>query len=88
MPAHCQFHDLVALPRDRLRLHHLLRADFHFASDVPIGTANFNPAAPAVDYRAQDLGLSPGNAVCFQIFAYDTAHAIYNWSEVQCTLAL
>ena len=57
------------------------------ASDVPIGTANFDPAAPAVSYQARDLGLSPGNAVCFQIFAYDTAHALYNWSEVQCTVA-
>jgi uncharacterized repeat protein (TIGR02543 family) len=59
----------------------------NLASDVPIGTANFDPAAPAVDYQAQDLGLSSGNAVCFQIFAYDTAHALYNWSEVQCTVA-
>jgi hypothetical protein len=59
----------------------------NLASDVPIGTANFDPAAPAVSYLAQDLGLSPGNAVCFQIFAYDTAHALYNWSEIQCTVA-
>jgi hypothetical protein len=58
----------------------------NLASDVPIGTANFDPAAPAVSYRAQDLGLSPGNAVCFQIFAYDTAHALYNWSKIQCTV--
>jgi hypothetical protein len=58
----------------------------NLASDVPIGTANFDPAAPAVDYRAQDLGLSSGNTVCFQIFAYDTSHALYNWSEVQCTV--
>jgi len=60
----------------------------NLASDVPIGTANFNPAAPSVSYQAQDLGLSPGNAVCFQIFAYDTVHALYNWSEIQCTVAL
>jgi uncharacterized repeat protein (TIGR02543 family) len=59
----------------------------NLASDVPIGTANFDPAAPAVSYQAQDLDLSPGSAVCFQIFAYDTAHALYNWSEVQCTVA-
>lgn len=59
----------------------------NLASDVPIGTANFDPAAPTVSYQAQDLGLSPGSAVCFQIFAYDTAHALYNWSEVQCTVA-
>jgi uncharacterized repeat protein (TIGR02543 family) len=59
----------------------------NLASDVPIGTANFDPATPAVSYQAQDLGLSPGSAVCFQIFAYDTAHALYNWSEVQCTVA-
>ena len=59
----------------------------NLASDVTIGTANFDPAAPTVTYQAQDLGLSPGSAVCFQIFAYDTAHAIYNWSEVQCTVA-
>jgi uncharacterized repeat protein (TIGR02543 family) len=58
----------------------------NLASDVPIGTANFDPAAPAVDYQAQDLGLSSGNAVCFQIFAYDTSHALYNWSEIQCTV--
>jgi hypothetical protein len=58
----------------------------NLASDVPIGTANFDPAAPAVDYRAQDLGLSSGNTVCFQIFAYDTWHALYNWSKIQCTV--
>jgi uncharacterized repeat protein (TIGR02543 family) len=56
------------------------------ASDVPIGSTNFDPSAPTVSYQAQDLGLSPGDAVCFQIFAYDTAHALYNWSEVQCTV--
>jgi hypothetical protein len=59
----------------------------NLASDVPIGTANFDPTAPAVSYQAQDLGLSLGDAVCFQIFAYDTSHALYNWSEVQCTVA-
>lgn len=59
----------------------------NLASDVPIGTADFDPAAPVVTYQAQDLGLSPGNAVCFQVFAYDTAHAVLNWSEVQCTVA-
>ena len=59
----------------------------NLASDVPIGTADFDPAAPVVTYQAQDLGLSPGNAVCFQVFAYDTSHAVYNWSEVQCTVA-
>ena len=57
------------------------------ASDMSIGSANFNPAAPAVSYQPSlDLGLNTGVTVCFRILAYDTARVPYDWSEVQCTV--
>jgi hypothetical protein len=57
------------------------------ASDIPIGAANFDSAAPAVSYQATlDLGLNTGDSVCFRILAYDTARVPYTWSEIQCTV--
>ena len=57
------------------------------ASDLPIGTGNFNASAPSVSYEpTQDLSLSAGDPVCFRIQAYDAGGKPFNWSEVQCTV--
>lgn len=41
-------------------------------ADVPIVTAGFDPQAPSVSYRAWgDLGLHPGDTVCFRLRAYN-----------------
>jgi hypothetical protein len=57
------------------------------ASDLAIGTANFDTSAPSVSYQpALDLGLNSGTTVCFRIYAYDTARVQYEWSEVQCRI--
>jgi hypothetical protein len=57
------------------------------ASDLPIGSANFNVSAPTVTYQPTvDLGLSTGSTVCFLILAYDAGHVPYTWSQEQCTV--
>ena len=41
-------------------------------ADVPIVTAGFDPQAPSVSYRTwEDLGLHPGDTVCFRLRAYN-----------------
>jgi len=55
------------------------------ASDLAIGTANFDSSAPSISYQPTlDLGMNTGATVCFRIYAYDTARVPYEWHEVQC----
>ena len=57
------------------------------ASDLPIGTGNFNASAPSVSYQpTSDLSLNTGDSVCFRIQAYDAGGKPFSWSEVQCTV--
>ena len=57
------------------------------ASDLPIGTGNFNSSAPSVSYQPKvDLGLNTGATVCFLIEAYDAGGKPFNWSQTQCTV--
>ncbi len=56
------------------------------ASNLSVGSPNFNPQAPAVQYNAEiDLRLQPGDTVCFRLKAYNV-DGLSDYSPGVCTL--
>ncbi len=57
------------------------------ASDLPLASGLFDPAAPTVIYDPlRDLSLRPGDPVCFRIGAYDRSGSLADWSELACAV--
>jgi len=55
-------------------------------SDLSAASAGFDPKAPSVAYSVRrDLGLQPGNNVCFRLRAYNSQQTLSPWSAAACT---
>jgi hypothetical protein len=56
----------------------------HQISDIKAYAGSFDFAAPALQYASYyDLGLQPGNSICFKVRAYN-ANGMSDWSEAVC----
>jgi hypothetical protein len=55
-------------------------------SDIKAFSGSFDFAAPSLQYASwSDLGLQPGNTVCFKIRAYN-ADGMSDWSQAVCSM--